>query len=380
METSTITQHKLGSYADFKSGRYDTKQFIFVLNHINQKPSYSSSRGIAAHYPPSYRLLLEDNIYDTEKNMMRTIRYIPGEMSIFKDEQTPDDKVPKQNFHLEFINGDKLIGGRETLLIKYLMLTNKNGSNPNRDKAVRAAFFTVDPGESLKSVMESDELASEAQHFCYKGAWDEVAAYAMVLGMPLDKDPAEIRYSLRMRAKENPKAFLDGLNSKNMKRKYFVMEAINQGILKKNSQTNTISWRDGGVITQAPIGKDMVDDFVDSTFTTNGEKVFQAIMAILRPEEKIVKVPTELVNTPSAEELAKIKLETMPVIPQVVLTDITNDEALAYLEKGVEKGCITFKKPMWYTYKDQNKSKKDWIEILKTTPTVLAQLKADLYK
>ena len=375
-----MSQRKLGSYSDFKSGNFFSKEFIFVLNHINQTPSFKSGRGNGMHYPPSYRLLLVDQVFDSATGVMRNIRYIPGEMSIFQDEQTPDDKIPKKNFHLEFIDGDKLVDGRQTLLIKYLMTTNKNGSNPNRDKSVRPAFFTVDPGEGLKSVMDSDELLAEAQHFCYKGDWDEVAAYAMVLGIPLDRDAREIRYSLRMKATADPKRFMEGLRSPKMKRKYYVMEALKEGIIVKNSSTNTINWKDGGAITQAPMGKDLVDDFVDASFSPNGEKVWSAIMGILRPEASLPKVVTELQNVPSDADLNQIKIDVKPVIPQVIIADISDEEVSDFIDRGLKSGAIVFTKPQWHKIDGKNYSRKALAQELKVNPILLAKLKTELSK
>ena len=379
METAT-TQKKLGNYTDFKEGYYSNKEFIFVLNHINQNPSFKSDRGLGRHYPPSVRVLLYDEVFDEENNRMRIIRYVPGESSIFMDEQTPDDKVPKRNYHLEFVDGVKRIDGTQTLLIKYLMITNKNGSNPKKDASVHPRFFTVDPGQGLKTVMDADELLSEAQHFCYKGDWDEVAAYAQVLGVPLDKDSREIRYSLRMIASNNPKKFMDGLKSPKMIRKYYALEALKEGIITKNNTTNTINWKDGGAITQAPIGKDLLDDFVDATFTPNGEKVWDAVMGILRPEKSASAVSTQLQNIPSEKEVTKLTEDIKPVIPQVIVGDVSEEEATSFIDRGVAKGLIAFTKPMWHKYNDENYSKKNLIQELRVNPVLLARLKSDLNK
>lgn len=373
-----MSQKRLGSFADFKSGNYSGKEFVFVLNHINQNPSFKSGRGQGVHYPPSVRVLLYDEIFDKEANRQRVIRYIPGETSIYMDEQSSDDKIAKRNFHLEFINGDKRVDGTQTLLIKYLMLTNKNGSNPNRDKSVNPRFFTVDPGEGLKVVMDSDELLSEAQHFCYKGDWDEVAAYSMVLGIPLDRDAREIRYSLRMIASNDPKKFMDGLKSPKMKRKYFVMEALREGIIVRNPANNTVSWKDGGVITQAPIGKDLIEDFVDATFTPNGEKVFSAIMGVLRPETSSPKIATELTNIPAEVTKEGPKFDG-PVVPQVVMADISDAEVDSLIERAEAKGVITYAAPFWFKFNGKSYKKKEALSAaLKGDPFLVAELKKQL--
>lgn len=376
---ASSVSRKLGSYADFKSGKYANKEFVFVLNHINENPSYKSARGVGRHFPPSVRMPLYDEIFDAEKGIQRVIRYIPGEKSIYMDEQTSDEKIPKKPYYLEFIDGDKRIDGKQTLLIKYLMTTNKNGSNLERDKTAKIKFFTVDPGQGLQSVMDADEMLSEAQHFCYKGDWDEVAAYAMVCGIPLDSDPREIRYALRLRATADPKKFMDGLKSPKMKRKYFTMEALKMGIIEKNMSTNTINWKAGNAITQAPMGKDLVDDFVDATFTPNGEKVWDAIMGMMRPEKKVPSIKTELQNTPSEPEMNQIASDLKPVIPQVIVADVSDEDLSRYIESGVTKGVIIFSKPFWYKYNEKNHKLPDLMMELKTNPVLLAKLKSEIF-
>ena len=373
-----ISQKRLGTFADFASGKFTDKEFVFVLNHINQNPSYQTGRGAGVHYPPSYRMLLEDQVFDPLTGITRVIRFIPGEKSIWKDEQTPDDKIPKKNSHLEFINGDKRVDGHQTQLVQYLMTTNKNGNNPNRDKSVKAAFYTVDPSQGLKTSMDQDKLLSDATHFCYNGNWDEVAAYASVLGIPSGLDVSEVRYSLVLKAKLDPKKFLDGLNSRNMKRKYFIMEAVKAGVIVRNTSNNTISWKDGGVITQAPLGKDLIDDFVDASFTENGEKVFAALMGIIRPA-KPEKLETLISSDPAPDNASKLSADIAPVIPQVVISDLTNDDLERLLEMGLTKGSVVFGKPMWYTFADAKYAGKEkFFLALKGDPTMVARLKASI--
>lgn len=381
MELATAPKKTLGNYTDFRSGNIKNKEFVFVLNHINQKPSYTSSRGQGMHYPPSFRLVLVDSVYDEDKKMMREIRYIPGELSLYKDEQTQDDRVVKANYFAEFVNGEYIIQGSDTLKLKFFMITNSNGTNPKRDKDKNIRFFMLDPGEGLKSVMDTDELMTEAQHFCYKGDWDEVAAYAMVQGLSLDRDAREIRYSLRMIATNDPKKFMDGLKSPKMKRKYFVMEALREGVIVRNNTNNSISWKGGNAITQSPIGKDLIDDFVDATFTPAGETVYNTLIGLIRPE----KVPTPIKTELNGSELPKTQAEQMkkdltPSVPaQITLSNETEAELVALVKNGVEKGVIVINLPFWYKYKGQSYKKEEGVvNELRINAALLAALKADL--
>ena len=380
MQTYTAPQKTLGNLADFKSGNTRSKEFIFVLNHVNQNPSFTSNRGVKMHYPPSVRIALVDSVYDKDKNMMREIRYIVGETSIYKDEQTADDKVSKSTYFVEFVNGEYMVQGTDTLKLKFLMLSNLNGSNPTRDKNRNIRYFMVDPGEGLQKVMDDDELLIEAQQFCYKGDWDEVAAYAMVLGIPLDRDTREIRYSLKMRATADPKRFLDGMKSPKMKRKYFVMEALNAGIIVRNYTTNSVNWKNGNAITQSPIGKDLIDDFVDATFTPAGETVYKTMLGILRPETQIKEVTVEVQNNLSpAAKKELVDYVTPKPKAEIILAEENDPELTELVKKAVSNGIIEFKKPMWYKYKGQVfKKESGVINALKGDATLVAHLKLDL--
>jgi len=382
MQVPFIAQKTLGNYSDFRSGDTRNKEFIFVLNHINQNPSYKSARGVGVHFPPSFRLALVDSVYDESKGVMREIRYIPGEMSIYKDEQTADDKVAKATYYAEFVNGEYVIQGHDTLKLKFFMLSNYNGTNPKRDAGRNVRFYLVDPGLGLETVMAEDELLTEAQQFCYKGSWDEVAAYAMVLNIPITNDVRQVRYSLKMRAQADPKRFMEGLKNPKMKRKYFVMQALNEGIIEKNFTTNSINWKKGRAITQSPIGKDLIDDFVDATFSPAGETVYKTLMGILRPELSVPNVETELKPELSEAKIAELKADLAPKEkPKMVLSDENDEELVALVREAVSKGVIEYLKPMWYKYKGETYRKEDgMVSALRTDHKLVAHLRVDLSK
>lgn len=375
-QTRNLTSQTLGSVADYTSGNFHNKQFIFILNHKNQNPSYQSNRGTKMHYPPSVRFKLVGRVFDEDKKMMRDIRYIPGELSIFKDEQTPDDKVSKKEFSLEFIDGEKIIAGTDTLLIQYLMISDKNGSKPKRDTTITPFYFTVDPGVGLQSVIDTDEQLSEAQHFCYKGDWDEVAAYAMVLNINMDRDPREIRYALRQIAGKDPVAFLAGMKNPSFKRKFYILEALNSGIIVKNPQRNSIEWKNsnGNAIVTAPIGRDPVDYFTEATFTTDGERQFAAIMDILGP---IKKDSSELTNTPSPKEISDFKRDLNIPKDIISMADITNMKLAELISKGVEQGVIV-KNGAWSTFEDKKYQGEDLMREIKGNEDLLRILQEKL--
>src|SRR3990167_7282924 len=82
-----------------------------------------------------------DEIEENGKN--RTIRYIPGESSIYKDEQSPDAKGIKSE--IIFQHGMMAVPAYQKNLIEYLSKCGYNGSNLHRTNGREILFRVYDP-------------------------------------------------------------------------------------------------------------------------------------------------------------------------------------------------------------------------------------------
>lgn len=278
------------SVADFNATNFN-KRHIFVTSQYTQAPSIEK-----VNFPRTYSIKCEDQIFDAEKNVMRVIRVVPGEISIFKDEQRPDGpgEVRKVT-SIMFTNGEKVVEQRETQLLKFLQMCNMNGSNKNRDKRSKIHFYEVDVKAGLDDQKKKDKTSIDALNWCYDATPADILTFGRVLGydtVSLGVD--DIRMLLTQNAKQNPEKFMGAVSNPATKRKHYIMDAVEKGVLEVNSFNNSIQWKNGGVIYVSPNGVNPIDALVDITFASDdGEKIFNLIktrlvasnMNFVAPEE-----------------------------------------------------------------------------------------------
>ena len=106
------------------------------LYRLNPTGAFQDN-GMPKH-PVTYMLKAEEVIYDPETDSERTIRYIPGETSIYKEEQSRDSKLREP---IVFYNGALTVDKSNPTLRKFLELSNRNKDNKHRKPSVKASFF-----------------------------------------------------------------------------------------------------------------------------------------------------------------------------------------------------------------------------------------------
>jgi hypothetical protein len=380
-----------GSYNDYLNKDYHNKTFTFRLLNPNGSPTITSPDGrpkvfVGLHSIEAFSIILEKQKDSSYKE--RVIRYIEGQPSIYKDEQSEDDKIPKKKYKIPFKNGFFSVKGSNYLLLDYMMKDNKNMSNPNRDSAKEGFYELIDTTEIIKKQMDDDKVKADAVHFCYYGDFNLVVAYARVLnqrgyGINLSSTVQEIRWDMKRIAEKDPVKFMEELNDPTTVRNHIVLEAIERKILVENTNHRTIAWANNPnqpIFSPAIQGQNLVEDFVQKTLTTSGEAVYQGLFDIV---DKIInpkkKAPAPLVET--KHDIPDVN-ELLPPPPENPLVNVSSEskEALStIIAKAIESGIVVKKKPMWLVYKGQNyKKEAGLIEALEENPTILHFLKEDL--
>ncbi len=377
----TTTEPQTGSFQDFMNGNTASKNFKFRLTKQNTSPTIRNGKGIALAYVGSCLIDatgIISEMNDKKQLVNRVIRYIEGEPSIYKDEQSPDDKIPKKRYKINFVRGYKVVNGTlEPDLLKYMMKDNLNASNPNRRKDVQPMYELIDNVKAIQKTMDDDMVKSKAVHFAYTGDWDEAAAYALVLGINTNRKVEEVRWDLKLVAERNPVKFLADLDSPTMKKKYHVLKAIQMGFMVVNSATNSIAWvtNQGQPLDTAVIGKDVIDSFVNKLSTDDGKLIYATIVDMVSP----TTVSSERMVIPTKEEISSLKSQVITKEPILNKIDEDDKELEALLDKGVEHKLVVFKLPLWYEYKGENYKKREgFVEGLKNNPTMLKVLKAEV--
>ena len=112
------------------------KEFKPTIYHLISK---SKQKNGLPQYPIVALLKAEDIIFDPIKGENRKIKYVPGETSIFADEQPEGAKMREP---ISFNNGHLFVDHTNPTLQKFLDTCNANGSNPHRIKS-KSILFTL---------------------------------------------------------------------------------------------------------------------------------------------------------------------------------------------------------------------------------------------
>lgn len=252
---------------------------------VANKPG-SSNFAMKRMFAPSMNVPVVDVIFDDKTQTQREIRYIPGEKSIYKDEQSVKE-MPRKRSEIIFKDGWRVVQPQETLLLDYLRACNYNIHKKNRMPETTALFKEYRPEQLAQENLEKEELDVKARAAVFNMNFEDMMVLAKGLGLNTNREAAEIRHDLLYRAKNNPSKFLADMSSKNTKRKWAVLEAVDSNIIQIDKKTCTVKWTDGGTIFQSALGMDIVEDFAEFTMSTeDGKNIFNRIQTQYEHKKK----------------------------------------------------------------------------------------------
>ena len=226
-------------------------------------------------FPIVHMIKAEDVIFDEAKSVNRKIRYIPGEPSIFEDEQKEDSKVKSP---ITFNNGMLMVDYTNPTLKSYLDACNANASNPNRMKNSAPVFKRLDFEKEAKEKMAKEIKSMDALKTVFEMPLDKLLGYAQVLGIKIDKSTDEIRYDMKVLAEKDPEKFMTGLDDPKMEIKQTLLRAKEFGVIDWDTQK--VMWVQGNqrpVITNVPLGIKPVDFLADKCMTDSGSSIMDQI-------------------------------------------------------------------------------------------------------
>jgi hypothetical protein len=257
------------------------KKFVpnFSNKQNNFKPTVyqlvvrSKKKNGMPQYPIVSLIKAEDIIFDPETGENRKIRYVPGETSIYADEQSENAKMREP---ISFNNGYLFVDHTNPTLKKYLSLCNANGSNPHRIKSKSIIFNVKDNEKSAQQKIEEVGSTMEAVQSALKMPVNELMGYAKVLGIKIDRSVDEVRWDMKIQAEKNPKGFLAGMNDPRTEMKQVLLMAQESGIISMKGKSVTWS-ASGNTICIPPVGIKPLDKMVDYCSQGEGEQVYAEI-------------------------------------------------------------------------------------------------------
>lgn len=251
----------------FTNNNSDVKPKVYQLSVKSRK------RNGMPQYPIVSLLKAEDIIFDPETGENRKIRYIPGESSIFADEQPKESKMREP---IAFNNGFLYVDHTNPTLKKYLDTCNANGSNPHRIKSKSILFTLKDDEKNAQQKIEQVGATMDAVQAALKMPLNELVGYAKVLGVNTNKSVDEIRWDMKIQAEKNPKAFLAGMNDPRTEMKQLLLMAEESGII--SMKKSAVTWvSSGNTICVPAIGVKPIERMVDFCSEGEGEQIYAEI-------------------------------------------------------------------------------------------------------
>jgi len=206
------------------------------------------------------------NIFDKETNKIRTMRYCPGENSVWLDEQFKDSIRE----HVVFRDKNLVVPQTKPNLIKFLKLHPDNVSNGGTQ------FELVQPGKQVEENLDNEFLVADAIEVIKKTSIDELIPVAYALGVSVDQNDRGIKHGLVRAAKQNPEKFMSTLSSPMVKARANVRQAFDFNIVSMHG--GAVVWTDTRkMIVSVPVGQDKEEVMTRFCMTDNGAPVLSEI-------------------------------------------------------------------------------------------------------
>ena len=190
-------------------------------------------------------------IYDEEKDAVREIRYCERENSIFRDEQQDNSvKTP-----VIFRMGRLFVPREKPNLIHFLSVHPENKANGG------SLFELVDNVKKVSVDIDKEFLVNDAINLLRTKELDELLSVSLAFGIDVDRPIAEVKHDLLLKAKSNPKVFIESFDNPVVSMKSMVKQAANYQIIKLAQ--DGVKWFDTNkLIISVPAGQDPTDVFV----------------------------------------------------------------------------------------------------------------------
>ena len=190
-------------------------------------------------------------VYDKETDSVREIRYCERENSIYRDEQHENSvKTP-----IVFRMGRLFVPKTQPNLMNFLLAHPSNKANGG------TVFEIVDTVKKKEANIDQEFLINDAINLLRNKDLDDLLAVALAYNIDVDRPTSEIKHDLLIKAKANPKAFINSFDNPVVSMKSMVKQAASYQIISMKS--DGVKWFDTNkLIISVPAGQDPTDVFV----------------------------------------------------------------------------------------------------------------------
>lgn len=237
-------------------------------------------------------------VFDEEKGIKRPIRHCPSEPTIFADDLGEEVKVGKETRVIRqaekakvepivFVGGYLTVPATDQLTQKFLDAHPSNTANGG------ALFEMIDDEKEAEESLEIDELKIDIYNAIREKAKEDGGEYALESLVAVLENSVSVASEMGMKSlkrriyqqiEADPYYFTDDHGNVSIfeddyiSRKYFVLRAIKEQVIKKSSNNKSMMWvKDGTVIASAPRGVELTEFFTDFLSSDEGMLVAEEI-------------------------------------------------------------------------------------------------------
>ena len=223
-----------------------------------------------------------DRIYDPKKDDYVDIANIKS-LGIGGAPVIEPIAFTKQTQGKLMLRGNKT-GDRE--IFEYLMLSNYNKSNPNRDTSIKPLFELIEPTRVAKESRSQRSLRRDAMNVAAELSASEVREFISSMNKDETRDISVLRDELETMAEKDPKQFIALSKDKNKSIQSNVKKAIDKKIIKFDKASSSFVWvGTGETIVQVPRSSksSYLQGFTNFVLSNkNGESVYEEIVKLLK--------------------------------------------------------------------------------------------------
>ena len=244
---------------EFLAQEFDpNKKYMFELAEQNIERQYPVIDWDTKKPIPHQPFIPYRNIVFTAmiiwKGQRRGVRYYDGCSSIFMDEQPKDketiDAFIRQTQRRQFIDGKFGVYGDERMLLLFLLASSFNAQSPFRTRSADAVYIPCDSTKKATAEAEKLDRIEQALELAKTAPFSKVKVHADFLGIAMkdldsgnDLTEKEVRTAYRLRASGDPKTFIESYGNKALEVKYYIKQAMLDGIIDYLSDPNNAMWK-----------------------------------------------------------------------------------------------------------------------------------------
>lgn len=271
---------KTKEYNNVKNPPQLKRNEVKVFQYLNVKEDKANPGKVVM--PSIHMVPTVDRVYSKENDEYVDIASIAS-LGVGGKPQFNTIQFTKKDKGLLILRGDKT-GDRE--IYQYLMLSNYNQSNPDRDSSIVPMFKLVEPKKDAADSRKQRTLRRDAMNVAAELSAAEVREFIASLNKDETRDISILRDELEIMAEKDPKQFVALSKDKNKSIQANCKKAIDQKVIKFDKASSTFLWvSTGESIVQIPRSSktSYLQGFTNFVLSNkNGELVYEEIVKLLK--------------------------------------------------------------------------------------------------